>query len=152
MFRIIVLFMVFFLTFNTTNLYAEQTLKMLDGEKITLSSLKGKWIFVNFWASWCHPCIDEIAEFNRFYKRYKAQDVAVFAINYDRLPAYKQQELVKQFHIHYPSLTRHAATILHLGHVSVVPVTYVFNPQGQLVDTLYGGQTQTSLREAMHQA
>ena len=141
------LLMAFFVC--ATAAQAEIKLQTLDGEEISLSSLKGKWVFINYWASWCGPCLDEIAALNQFYKNNKDRPVEIFAVNYDTLPLSKQQRLIKKFDIHYPSLKHSTAKALHLGGISVVPVTFVLNPQGELSTTLYGGQTTASLREAM---
>ena len=124
-------------------------LRTLQGEDIALSSLKGKWVYVNYWASWCGPCLDEIAELNRFYESNQRHHVEVFAVNYDAIPLSKQQQLIKKFDIRYPSLKYSAAKALQLGAIEVVPVTFVLNPKGELSATLYGGQTMASLTEAM---
>ncbi len=127
---------------------ADSILQTIDGEHIPLSSLRGKWVFINYWASWCQPCVNEITEFNRFYAANK-NNVAVFAVNYDSLPLSKQQRLIKKFNIHYPSLKYKSLVFLNLGNISVVPITFVLNPQGKLSTTLLGGQTRRNLEEAM---
>lgn len=131
---------------------AERILQTVDGDDIALSSFKGKWTFVNYWASWCGPCLNEISALNQFYKNNKDKQVQVYAINYDGLLLSKQKRLIKQFHIRYPSLKRSAGKLLHLGSIEVVPVTFVFNPNGELSTTLYGGQTLESLTKAMSKA
>lgn len=123
-------------------------LQDLDGHDIPFNSLKGKWVFINYWASWCHPCVDEIAELNRFYTQHKTDNVAVFAVNFDA-PRYKQQRLIRKFSIQYPSLLANSVAALPLGNIEVVPITFVFNPQGELATTLYGGQTLASFNEIL---
>ena len=131
--------------FTATALNAEAMLHPIFGEKIPFSTLRDKWVFINYWASWCEPCLEEIPELNRFYQRHKKDNVALFAVNYDMLPPDMQQQLVNDYHIHYPALQKDPARPLHLGDIRGVPVTFVFNPQGLLVQTLYGGQTATQL-------
>ena len=133
----------------STSTQAETMLHNLQGEDIALSSLKGKWVFINYWASWCQPCLDEISELNRFYEDNKTNNVAVFAINYDSMPQNMQKRLVRQFDIRYPSLNHTSAADLNLGNITAVPVTFVFNPQGELSTTLYGGQTHASLSKVI---
>lgn len=139
--------MVIFLCSTVT--HAETMLQTLQGDDIALSSLKGKWVYINYWASWCGPCLDEISELNRFYKHNKNNHVEVFAVNYDSMSLSKQQRLIKQLKIQYPSLKLSAGKALQLGDIDVVPVTFVLNPSGELSATLYGGQTMDSLTEAM---
>ncbi len=117
----------------------------IHGASFSFSSLKGKWVFINYWASWCHPCLNEIPELNHFYDVNKKDTVALFAVNYDGLPNEKQVQLASQFGIQYPSLSQDPALDLHLGDIEVLPVTFVFNPEGQLHDVLYGGQTMKRL-------
>ncbi len=129
--------------------HAEVLLKDLHGHDIAFSSLKGKWVLINYWASWCKTCVAEIPEFNRFYHKHEQDPVAVFAVNYDALPSPQQQSLIQKLKIQYPSLRSDPAFALGLGDIIGVPVTFVFNPQGELVNTLYGGQDLRALEEAI---
>ncbi|MDI9817966.1 TlpA disulfide reductase family protein [Legionella sp. W10-070] len=123
-------------------------LKELNGKQIPFDSLKGQWVLINYWASWCQPCIDEIAELNRFYQHKKGQ-LALFAVNYDMLSLEEQLLLVKRYNIRYPSLEEDPARLLQLGDIPGVPATFIFNPKGKLSKTLYGPQTLASLNEAI---
>ena len=137
------------LIISLQNAYAETVLHGLHGEKTPFSSLAGKWVFINYWASWCGPCVDEIPQLNRFYEQNKDKNFAMFAVNYDALPVAQQELLIDQLNIHYPALKQDPAKPLNLGDINGVPVTFVFNPQGILVDTLYGGQTVRSLNKVL---
>lgn len=123
------------------------TLQSIDGHEFTLKSLKGKWVYINYWASWCAPCLHEIPEFNRFYETYKNKNIAVFGVNYDGgLSQEEQKPLIAQYQILYPSLAFDPADTLKIGDIKGVPVTFVFNPEGKLHDVRYGEQTVESLK------
>lgn len=128
--------------------YANVMLTEISGKQIDFNSLRGKWVMINYWASWCQPCLDEIRELNTFY-HHNHKKVALFAVNYDGLPVQAQQQLIKKYHINYPSLRYDPSKLLELGGLVGVPATYVFNPQGQWVDTLYGGQTHDNLTKIL---
>lgn len=140
--RIFLLFLYFFLT---SVLYAEPTLHLLSEKKLPFSKLSGKWIFINYWASWCDSCLHEIPQLNQFYDKYKNQNVALFAVNYDMLPMEQQQFLNQRLNIHYPALSKDPADELNLGEIRGIPVTFVFNPEGKLLGALYGEQNERSL-------
>ena len=131
----------FLCVFTTTVLNAAVVLHPIHGKQIPFSELQGKWVLINYWASWCQPCLDEIPELNRFYDNNNKEKLALFAVNYDMLPDEMQQKIIQHYDIHYPALKKDPAGSLHLGDIRGVPVTFVFNPQGELTDTLYGGQT-----------
>lgn len=120
----------------------------IDGHTIPFSALKGKWILINYWASWCQPCLDEIQELNQFYRIHKDK-AALFAVNYDAVPITEQKLLIKKYQITYPSLGKDPASVLKLGALRGVPATFVFNPEGQFITTLYGSQTLASLQKAI---
>ena len=131
--------------------HADISLRDIHQHKIPFSSLKGKWVFINYWASWCKPCVEEIEELNAFYMKNKDK-MALFAVNYEGLSLAKQRKLIKEYGLLYPSLSRDPAKALALGDLRGVPATFVFNPEGKWVDTLYGGQTLGSLNAVMDEA
>lgn len=130
---------------------ADVLLKQIEGQSIPFSTLKGQWVLINYWARWCQTCLDEIPEFNRFYQSHQHDKVSLFAVNYDALPLFKQKNLIHRFNITYPNLIEDPAKELNLGDIAGVPVTFIFNPKGELVKKLYGGQSLASLNEAIMQ-
>lgn len=141
-------FIFVFLLTATSGYSSNVILRDISGHTIPFDSLKGKWVLINYWASWCQPCIDEITELNRFYK--KSNDkVALFAVNYDALPLSHQLALIRKYKISYPSLRHDPARDLELGDIRGVPATFVFNPEGKLQGALYGSQTLKSLNQAI---
>lgn len=130
--------------------HTEVVLQPIHGQPISFSSLKGRWVFINYWASWCEPCLNEIPELNRFFSHTKPETMALFSVNYDMLPINAQKQLIQEHHILYPGLKTDPAESLHLGDIRGIPVTFVFNPEGRLVHTLYGEQTAEALRALMN--
>ena len=61
----------------------EMRLVNLKGEAVTLSSLHGKPVVINFWASWCPPCKQEMPELSKLYEKYKAEGLEVIGVNVD---------------------------------------------------------------------
>jgi len=128
---------------------ADVLLKDIQDNNTLFTSLQGKWVIFNYWASWCQTCIDEIPEFNRFYQKHKKDGVALFAVNYDTLPLNRQKYLIKKLNILYPALLADPGRELGLGDITGIPTTFIFNPQGELVNTLYGGQDLEALEQAI---
>ena len=142
-------FLILSFLFFTLSANANNSLQDLSGREISFDDLKGKWVFINYWASWCETCLLEIPELNRFYEENKSKNIEVFAVNFDALPVNKIQRLIKKYDIRYPSLKNDPREFLNLGDISGVPVTFVFNPEGQLTDALYGGQSAENLKQAL---
>lgn len=82
------------------------TLSDLSGQQTSLKDLKGKVVFVNFWASWCPPCKQEFPELNELANEYEGHKVRVLAINLD-----KKKQRVDDF-LAKMKVTPHALTIL----------------------------------------
>lgn len=66
------------------------TLKNLEGEDVSLSDYKGKYVFLNIWASWCPPCVQEMPDFQKYYEA--NEDLVILAVNYK-----EEYEIVKNF-------------------------------------------------------
>lgn len=113
--------------------------KTIDGDTFSEQDLSNRWLIINYWAGWCDPCLQEISVLNRFYQNHAAEKVLLLSVNYDHLPKPALQRLVKKLHIQYPVLTRDPVHQLKLGFITAIPTTFIFNPQGKLVDTSYGG-------------
>lgn len=123
-------------------------LKQLDGTTSTLSKYSGKWVVINYWASWCRPCYKEVPELNAFYKKHQ-RNVVVFGVNYDKVPADKIAELVKSMGIEFPTLLGNPVLSLGVKKITGLPATYIISPQGKLVKTLMGPQSVVQLEEAV---
>lgn len=137
------------LLFSTFS-FSDVTLQDFNGENISFSSMKGEWVLLHYWAQWCSVCLGEIPELNRFYEQNKDKHIRLFAVNYDPLSLEDQKIIAKDADIRFPSIANNPARELRLGHIRGVPATFVFNPQGELSETLYGPQTMIGLQESVN--
>lgn len=118
----------------------------IQGRSGMFSELKGKWLVINYWANWCKPCIEEIPELNRFAKN-NQKKVTVFAVNFDGVSGTDLVQQAKKLGIQFPVLTQDPSVKLNYPLPTVLPTTLVFNPKGELQETLIGPQTEEGLKQ-----
>lgn len=120
-----------------------------QGNEINFADYRGKWLLINYWATWCKPCYQEMSALNAFYATHKNKDVVMFGVSYDHAAPEKLPELIKQINARFPTLTTDPARQLRIKDVSGLPTTFLFGPNGQLKQILLGEQTQQTLEKAM---
>ena len=122
-------------------------LNVFEGKGVFLDDLKGKWIVFNYWADWCPPCIKEIPELHNLDKNH--EDIQVFLFNFDRLEGEDLKEQMVRFNITLPALITNPQDFYDLVIPEALPVSYLINPNLQLVETLNGPQTEMSFLEVI---
>jgi thiol-disulfide isomerase/thioredoxin len=112
-----------------------------------LDRLRGQWVFINYWAEWCAPCIKEIPELNAFGEYYA--DVSVVGVNFDGERGAELQAQLERLGVGFPTLDQDPAAELGLATPQVLPTTVVLDPTGAVHATLVGPQTLASLAAAI---
>lgn len=120
------------------------SLTTFDGQEISLDSLRGQVVVVNFWASWCKPCEKEAPELEAFYRAYKDRGVVVLGIDYVDTET-EARAYLKKFGITYPNGPDLGTRISQAYRIKGVPETFVIDRNGQLVKTIIGETTQAGL-------
>ena len=122
----------------THNEVANFELKDVDDRLHRLSDYEGKWVIVNFWATWCGPCIKEIPELTRFYHHYREKGVMVIGINFEELPVERLKQAIDEFAIDYPVLRIGSVPLVPFEPLKGLPSTFAVSPQGRLVKSWLG--------------
>lgn len=119
------------------------------GKKLTLSDYKGKWVLINFWATWCPPCLKEIPDLVSLYESRK--DVMVIGIAMDYQNPKTVLKFVESLSISYPIVLGDRKIAAQIGPVSMLPTTYLFDPAGQPAAYKVGLISRESLEEFMRE-
>lgn len=122
-------------------------LAMADGSTLPVDAFDGSWLFVNYWAEWCAPCLEEIPELNEL--EHEVDGARVLGINFDGLDAAVIREQMETLGIAFPVAVGEAGAALGLQSPEVLPSTYVFDPDGVQQGVLRGPQSLDMLRAAM---
>ena len=118
----------------------------LNGKPVSLSDFKGKVVILDFWATWCPPCREEIPHFIDLQKRYGNQGLAVVGISLDQGGPEVVASFVKDNGINYPVVMANDEVPTLYGNIEVIPTTFVINPTGEIVKQ-YVGLTDISVIE-----
>lgn len=130
------------------------TLERLEGEPVTLSALKGNVVLVDFWATWCPPCREEMPYLVKLAKQYEGQGVRFVAVSNDDLD--EQKEAVAHFVEGLPDLKPFAAfgtPEVSAGYlVRALPTLYVIDRQGNIVASETGQASEAQIERWIEKA
>jgi cytochrome c biogenesis protein CcmG/thiol:disulfide interchange protein DsbE len=107
-------------------------LRDLDGNMVSTAAWQGKVVLVNFWATWCPPCREEIPILIELMKKYK-DDLLVIGISVDDGSPAEVSEFAHSMGVNYPILMRSRELIAEYGGVPALPTTFLINKEGRVV-------------------
>ncbi len=117
--------------------------KDTKGKVHRLDDYKGKWVLVNFWATWCPPCLEEMPALQQLHETRK--DLVVIGIAME----YQDKEYVKQFAddllVTFPIVLGDNKIAAQIGKVPGLPTTYLYNPEGRVVAQNVGALTREAV-------
>jgi len=115
-------------------------LENLDGDYVELNQEIGEGpVLLSFWATWCKPCIEELAEFKKLYNEYKDNGFKLFAISTDsERTVAKVKPFVKSKSYDFPVLYDTSGDVARIYYARAVPFTVLIDEQGAIVYTHLG--------------
>jgi thiol-disulfide isomerase/thioredoxin len=117
------------------------TLKGVNGDDAKLSDFRGKWVVVNYWATWCPPCIEEMPELQSFHDAHADKDAVVLGLNTELMPAGDIREFLDEYFITYPNFRVGPVSETPLGRVPGLPTSYLVSPEGNVEARQVGAVT-----------
>ena len=120
----------------------------INDQTLSLKQWRGKVIVLNFWATWCLPCLKEIPLLNKFQKHYAIDGLQIVGIAIDNKIAIKK--FIKKTPIHYPNLIGNVQVTLKFGNqAGLLPYTVIINQQGNVVEVASGMLTEKYLQRVI---
>jgi peroxiredoxin len=110
----------------------------IQGKQHRLKDYRGKWVLVNYWATWCPPCLEEVPDLVMLYDQHKAGNLMVIGVAMQYKTRKEVADFVDDMLMSYPIVLGDKSVTDQLGKDEILPTTFVFNPQGRLVDTKRG--------------
>ena len=114
------------------------TLTDMEGRMHQLSDYRGKWVLVNYWATWCPPCLEEVPDLVMLYDQYKDSSLMVIGVAQQYKSRKEVARFVDDMLMSYPIVLGNASVNAQFGPDEILPTTFIYNPHGKLVKTKRG--------------
>ena len=127
------------------------TTQTLDGNRVRLSQFRGKPVLLNFWATWCGPCQDEMPLIQRASDIYKAQGLVVLAVNYQQTNTSSMKAFLRKVNAQFPAVFDPAGKIAAAYGVNVgLPVSVFIDRSGTVSFIQVGQMSDALLQQHLH--
>jgi len=124
------------------------TLTDLDGKSVSLSAYKGKPVFLNFWASWCGPCQDELPDVEKIHQEYQEKGLVVLTVNPGEDKA-TIKKLMDEKGYTFPVLLDSNKDVARLYNTKDIPVSFFLDKEGKIVTKKVGLMKGDEMRKAV---
>lgn len=116
----------------------EFALPDLDGKVVKTSDLRGKVVILDFWATWCPPCRQEVPHFVALQTKYRDQGLEIVGLSLDKGGAKDVKPFVEEYNVNYMMLIANDKTAEEYGGITGIPTTFVLDRNGKIVKRFLG--------------
>jgi len=114
------------------------SLNDLDGRRVDLKQFKGKVVLLNFWATWCSPCKEEMPSLEALHQQFKNKNFVLLAISVDYGKGKSVKEFIDKYHYTFPVLLDPKCKVLDLFQVKGIPTTFIIDKNERMVGKAVG--------------
>ena len=117
---------------SETGLAPEWELLDLQGARVSSSEFTGKVVVLNFWATWCPPCVHEIPGFIEVQEEYEEDGVVIVGVSLDQAGPAVVEKFAERYGINYPVVMGDRAVVQAYGNIQALPTTFVIDREGNV--------------------
>ena len=118
----------------------EFSLPDLKGDMKSFNDFKGKVVFLNFWATWCKPCEEEMPSMQHLYETFQKRDFVIVAISVDKDDPEVIQDFVDKYGLTFPVLHDRKGRVKEAYKTTGVPETYIIDQNGIIAEKVMGAK------------
>lgn len=135
---------------NTTQPSGEEaadfTLTDLEGNKVSLKDFRGKKVYLNFWATWCPPCRQEMPDLEKIHRKYKDKDLVVLAVNIGENKA-TVEDYIKSSNLTFTVLLDTDQRVAAEYRINSIPQSYFIDREGRIAAKQIGSMSEAEMDE-----
>ena len=124
-------------------------LKDLNGRTYRLADLKGRVVLLNFFATWCGPCRQEIPDFVQLHKRFNGKGLEIIGVSLDMEAGAVLGPFINRYGITYPIVLGTREVVVDYGGIKGIPTTFVIDDKGEISDYFVGLQPRHVIEESV---
>ena len=124
------------------------TLETVDGKTVSLSDYRGRPVVINFWATWCAPCREEMPLLQETYDAHRDDGLVVIGVNVRETPE-KVKRFLAEVGVEFPVLLDSEGAAVNRYLVTSLPLTFFVDREGRLRTLVVGGMTEAVLEERL---